>query len=52
MLWSNSGISTLPSGLKGTVNITDYLGNEQIQPASGIVLTESPIFIEEVPEQP
>jgi len=46
VLWSDSGTSALPSGLKGTIKITDYLGNEQIKPASKIVLTESPIFVE------
>jgi len=36
----------LPSGLKGRVKVTDYLGNEQIKPISEIVLTESPVFVE------
>lgn len=52
VLWSDSGIYALPSGLKGTVKITNCLGNKQIKPASKIVLTESPIFVEEVAEQP
>ena len=46
VLWSDSGGSALPSGLKGRVKVTDYLGNEQMKPVSEIVLTESPVFIE------
>jgi len=46
LLWSDSGASALPPDLKGIVKITDYLGNEQIKPASDILLTESPIFVE------
>ncbi len=46
VLWRDSGASALPSGLKGRVKVTDYLGNEQIKPVSEIVLTESPVFVE------
>ncbi len=52
VLWINSGISSLPSGLNGEVKVTDYLGNEQIKLASKIVLTESPIFVEKITERP
>jgi len=52
VLWSDSGTSALPPDLKGKVKVTDYLGNEQIKPASKIVLTESPIFVEGITEQP
>ena len=52
VLWSDSGISALPPDLKGTVNVTDYLGNEQIKSASDIVLTERPIFVEEIVKLP
>ncbi len=51
VLWSDFGVSTLPAGLKGKVKVTDYLGNEAIQPASEIVLTESPVFIEEISKE-
>lgn len=47
VLWADTGISTLPSDLKGTVKVTDYLGNKETKLASEIVLTESPIFVEE-----
>lgn len=46
VLWSDSGIATLLAGLKGEVKVTDYLGNEETQQASGVVLTEDPIFLE------
>jgi hypothetical protein len=52
VLWSDSGTSALPSNLKGTVKVTDYLGNEQIKSASEILLTESPIFVEEITRLP
>lgn len=46
VLWRDSRASALPSGLKGRVKVTDYLGNEQIKAISEIVLTESPVFVE------
>lgn len=48
VLWGASGRSPLPAGLNGEVKVTDYLGNEAIKPVSGLVLTDSPLFVEEV----
>jgi hypothetical protein len=52
VLWSDSRASALPSGLKGRVRVTDYLGNEQIKLASEIVLAESPVFIQMITKGP
>jgi len=52
VLWGDIRISTLPFDLQGTVKVTDYLGNEQIKSVSKIVLTERPIFVEEMTKEP
>lgn len=51
VLWSDTGTRSLPSEITGSVKVTDYLGNEEIKPASAIVLTESPIFVEEIAKE-
>jgi hypothetical protein len=46
VLWCDSGNCALPSGIKGSVRVTNYLGNEEVMDASQITLTESPVFVE------
>ncbi len=46
VLWSNRESSPLPAEITGSIKVTDYLGNEGIKQASGVILTEDPIFLE------
>ncbi|MFH1391811.1 MAG: hypothetical protein ABIH20_05860 [Candidatus Diapherotrites archaeon] len=46
VLWCETGSCSVPSEISGTVTVTDYLGNEETKDASGITLTDSPIFVE------
>lgn len=46
VLWRDNGSSPLPPEITGTVIVTDYLGNEEIEKADDITLTENPIFVE------
>jgi hypothetical protein len=46
VLWRSGDRSTLPTGLTGTVVVTDYLGNAQVKQAQTVVLTEEPVFLE------
>lgn len=46
VLWRDNGSSPLPPEIAGTVIVTDYLGNEEIEKADDITLTENPIFVE------
>jgi hypothetical protein len=48
VLWCDSESCSLPSEITGTVKITDYLGDEKTIDADQIILTETPIFVEEV----
>lgn len=44
VLWGKG--DSLPSEIRGTVKVTDYLENEEIQDASDINLKDDPVFIE------
>ena len=48
VLWCDGGGCSIPSELSGTVKVTDYMGREEIKPASGIVLTPSPVIVERI----
>jgi len=45
VLWSNDESLPLPAEIKGSVKVTDYIGNEETKQASGVVLTNDPIFL-------
>ena len=47
VLWCDSGNCVLPSGITGSVKVTDYFGSEEIKDSTQVILTESPVFIEE-----
>lgn len=47
VFWCDSGNCGLPVQITGTVKVTDYLGNVEILNANDILLTESPIFVED-----
>jgi hypothetical protein len=47
VLWCDTGGCSIPNEIYGKVKVTDYSGNEDIKDASEIVLTESPVFIED-----
>lgn len=44
--WSGGAKINLPSSIKGTIKVTDYLGNETVEDASEVVIDKSPVFIE------
>ena len=50
VLWSNRKFLPLPLEITGKAKVTDYLGHEQIKRTSEIVLTQRPIFVEEINE--
>ena len=47
ILWCSTGSCSLPLEISGMIKVTDYLGNEIEKDANQIVLTESPVFVEE-----
>lgn len=50
VLWCNSLTSgcSLPSEISGNVKLTNYAGNEKTTNSNDTILTEKPIFIEEI----
>ena len=48
VLWSSHESLPLPAEITGTVKLTDYLGNEETKNTNEIVLTESPVFVQQI----
>ena len=46
VLWCDTGTSSLPTAITGTVTVTDYMGNAQVKQASQVVLDSLPIYVE------
>jgi hypothetical protein len=46
VLWCDSGNCALPLEIKGSVRVTNYLGNEEVMDADQITLTKNPVFVE------
>jgi len=48
VLWCDLESCSVPGEIVGSVKVTNYLGDEQIKNSEQIVLSESPIFVEEI----